>query len=133
MGESDTPTAPIARLLDYTRRSVDPACGGATLDFPANPAFANDRGVVQGGMLAAMLDATLSNALRVALPVGRGQATLDLRVSFLRPARIGPLVGTGRVARRGTAIAFLEGELRDVTGRLIATATATAQLIKARP
>jgi acyl-coenzyme A thioesterase PaaI-like protein len=54
-------------------------------------------------------------------------------VSFLRPARIGPLVGTGRVARLGTAIAFLEGELRDPAGRDVATGTATAQLSKARP
>jgi uncharacterized protein (TIGR00369 family) len=52
--------------------------------------------------------------------------TLELKVSFLRPARPGPLRGIGRVLRWGKTIAFTEGELYDPEGLLIAKATATA-------
>jgi acyl-coenzyme A thioesterase PaaI-like protein len=43
------------------------------------------------------------------------------------------LFGTGRVVHRGGAVAFLEGELRNATNELIATATATARLIQVKP
>ncbi len=56
--------------------------------------------------------------------------TLELKVSFLRPAAPGRLVCTGRVVHRGGSIAFLAGELRNESGDLLATATATARIIR---
>jgi uncharacterized protein (TIGR00369 family) len=64
------------------------------------------------------------------LPPGQFAPTLELKVSLLRPARPGRLIGTGRVVHRGGTIAFLEGSLRDVDGQLVATATATARVIR---
>jgi len=51
-------------------------------------------------------------------------------VSFLRPARPGRFVGTGRILHRGGTIAFLEGSLADADGELVATATATARVVR---
>jgi acyl-coenzyme A thioesterase PaaI-like protein len=45
---------------------------------------------------------------------------------FLRPAKPGELRGHGRVVRRGKDIAFLAGELRNASGDLVATDTASA-------
>jgi uncharacterized protein (TIGR00369 family) len=64
------------------------------------------------------------------LPDGQVAPTLELKVSFLRPALPGRITGTGRVVHRGGSIAFLEGELRDEAGELLATATATARIIR---
>ena len=69
-------------------------------------------------------------ALVAALPGGQFVTTLELKVSFLRPARPGRITGTGRVVHRGGSIAFLAGELRDQAGELLATATATARIIR---
>jgi len=44
------------------------------------------------------------------------------------PAHPGPLIGHGRVVKRGREICFLAGELTDESGQLIATATATARI-----
>jgi len=55
--------------------------------------------------------------------------TLNLNVSFLRPATVGVIQGKGRVVRRGKDVCHLAGELYQA-GELIATATATA-LIRA--
>ena len=40
----------------------------------------------------------------------------------------GDVIGTARCLRRGRSIAFSQGEVRDVNGLLLATATATLKL-----
>ena len=90
-------------------------------------------GNVQGGFLSAMLDDTLGPALVATLPDGEFAVTLELKVSFLRPAVPGRITGTGRVVHRGGSVAFLAGDLRDDAGQLLATATATARIIKPEP
>jgi uncharacterized protein (TIGR00369 family) len=107
-----------------------PSCGYEEVFFSASDAFLNPMGHVQGGFLAAMLDDTLGPALVATLPDGQFAPTLELKVSFLRPARPGRITGTGRVVHRGGSIAFLAGELHDDAGELLATATATARIIR---
>ncbi|WP_327707132.1 PaaI family thioesterase [Streptomyces decoyicus] len=53
-----------------------------------------------------------------------------MTASFLRPARPGRLIGTGRVVHRVGDIAFLEAALTDGDELLITTATATARVIR---
>ena len=65
-------------------------------------------------------------------PRARVAATLQLSVTFLRPARIGLLHGTGRVVRRGREVCHLAGELRQ-DGEVVASALATALVRQARP
>jgi acyl-coenzyme A thioesterase PaaI-like protein len=52
-----------------------------------------------------------------------------MKVSFLQPATVGVLWGRGRVVNRGRSIAFVEGDLTDDGGRLLARASATARII----
>ena len=124
------PGPPAATTLGWTLRRVDPDRGEIEVGFDASSGFANPVGNVQGGFLAAMLDDTLGPALVATLPADQFAVTLDLNVSFLRPARPGPITGTGRVLHRGGSVAFLAGELRDEAGEVLATATATARIIR---
>ena len=119
---------PAAELLGWQLRQVDPAAGTIAVGFDAGERFTNPVGVVQGGFLAAMLDDTLGPALVATLGPGEFAPTIDLHVQFLRPARPGPLVGYGRVVRRGDTVGFLAGELCDEGGRTVATATAAAHV-----
>jgi uncharacterized protein (TIGR00369 family) len=80
----------------------------------------------EGGFLAAMLDDTLGPALVATLGEGQWAPTIDLQIQFLRPAKPGEFRGHGRVLRRGRGVAFLAGELRQVGGEVVATATASA-------
>jgi uncharacterized protein (TIGR00369 family) len=127
-GRTEPP--PAARTLGWKLEDVDPAAGTIRIVFEARPEFLNPMGNVQGGFLAAMLDDTLGPALVATLEPDQFAPTIELKVNFLRPARPGRLVGTGRVVHRGGTIAFLEGDLRDVEGAVIATATATARIIR---
>jgi uncharacterized protein (TIGR00369 family) len=123
------PAPPAAAALGWALSRVDPDRGEIEVRFDAS-GFANPVGNVQGGFLAAMLDDTLGPALVATLPADQFAVTLDLNVSFLRPARPGPITGTGRVLHRGGSVAFLAGELRDGSGEVVAAATATARIIR---
>ncbi len=110
---------------------ADSEGGSLTMQFEAKPEFLNPMGNVQGGFLAAMLDCTMSPALASTLTSEQMCPTLELKVSFLRrPARQGQITGTGRVVHKTNSVAFLEGELRDPENQVVATATATARIIR---
>lgn len=127
----DLPMPPVAKTLGWTLRAIDAEAGTIEVGFTAGDAFVNPTGAVQGGFVAAMLDDTMGPAV---FAMGNGKSfapTLDLHVSFIRPARPGAFVGKGRVVSLGKSIAFLEGELFDADGTLVARATATARVLPA--
>jgi uncharacterized protein (TIGR00369 family) len=124
------PMPPVAGLLGWVLEEVDPAAGTIRVRFDARHEFANPLGNIQGGMLAAMLDDTMGPALVATLPPGGFAPTLEMKVSYLEPAVVGPLWGRGRVVKRGATVSFVEGELADRDGRVIARATATVRMIQ---
>lgn len=125
-GRAELP--PIAVLLGFELRAVDPDAMTIEVGFTARPEFCNPAGDIQGGMLAAMLDDTLGPALVATLGDGEWAPTTDLHVQFQAPARPGGLVGRGRVTRKGRQVAFLAGELHGPGGRVVATGMATAMI-----
>jgi uncharacterized protein (TIGR00369 family) len=132
MAEGFGEAPPAVRLLGFALTGVDAERGEVEATFDATPQFLNSMGTVQGGFLAAMLDAALGAAIGCTLPAGVVAPTLELKVSYLRPATAGRLTGRGRVVHRGSSIAFLDGELRNGDGEILATATSTARLIVVR-
>ena len=95
--------------------------------FDARKEFCNPMRQIQGGFLCAMLDDTMSVAGLVASGMTCVMPTLEMKTSFLRPAKPGELRCIGRVLKWGRSIAFTEGELFDAEGVLLAKATATAK------
>ena len=124
---------PAAALLGWELVAVDPEAGTIEVAFTATERFLNPIGVIQGGLLAAMLDDTLGRrwSPRSAPASSRPPPTCTCS-SCARP-RPGRLTGRGRVVRRGKDIAFMAGELLDDSGQIVATATATAQIRAVRP
>ena len=98
--------------------------------FDARQEFLNPFGTIHGGFLAAMMDVILGQALSTRLKPGKTFPTLELKISFIAPAKPGPLLGQGRVVHLGNSIAFLEGRLFDEDEKLIATGSCTATLVK---
>ena len=124
--EGRAPAPPAAELLGYELIEADTEAETIEVAFEGNERFLNPAGVIQGGFLAAMLDDTLGTALIAVLDPGEWAPTTDLHVQFLEPAKPGRLIGRGRVARRGSQIAQLAGELQADDGTVVATAIATA-------
>ncbi len=117
---------PATETLGFSMLRVDQAKKEIEVAFEGRLEFTNPAGQIQGGFLCAMLDETMSVAGVVASGMTAFLPTLEMKTSFLRPALPGRLVCVGRVVKWGKAIAFLEGELYDDQGRLLAKATSTA-------
>jgi len=122
-------TPPAAALLGWKALSLEP--GHVRVRYTARAEFANPQGAVQGGFLAAMLDDAMGPALFTVLAAEDFAPTIEMKVSFLRPARPGPLIAEGRVVHQTRSIAFLEGTLATEDGDLVATASATARIMAA--
>ena len=123
------PRPPCADLLGWEVVEARPADGWIRMRFEGRPEFVNPAGFIQGGFLAAMLDDTMGPAMFIYSEGRMFTPTIELHVSFLAPARPGPLYGEGQVVQAGKSIAFLEGKLMDLSGTLIARATASARLV----
>ena len=127
----ELPPPRVADTLGVKFTNVDSDAGTIEVEFQGKPEFTNPVGNIQGGFLAAMLDDTMGPALAATLNAGEFAPTLNLNISFHRPARVGVLTGKGRVVKKGRDVCFLAGELYQ-EGELVASAVATA-LIKAMP
>ncbi|MGH2341761.1 PaaI family thioesterase [Segnochrobactraceae bacterium EtOH-i3] len=121
---------PSARLLGWRHLGFDTETGTLTVSFEATEDFLNPAGMVQGGMLAAMLDDTLGPVASAVSGGALFAQTLEMKVSYLRPGRVGTIFAEGRIVRQGREILFLEGRLYDADGKTIATATATARAVR---
>ena len=106
--------------------------GHVQMEFQASDQMVSPLGTVQGGFITAMLDDTMGPAGITALGPGHVVPTLELKVSFHRPLHPGRVVADGRVVHKGRSIIFLEGALRNGDGELVASATATARVVRLR-
>lgn len=88
--------------------------------------------VAHGGVTMTLLDSALALAARHAGDGARGLVTVEMKVSFMQPAR-GVLHAHGRVLHRSTTMAFCEGEVRDAEGGLVAKALGTFKYLKRLP
>ncbi len=125
------PPTGASKLLGAEFLEVDAARAFARIAYQGREAFCDDRGVILGGILAAMMD----EAMAIATTASKGFAyvvpTLGMKASYLKAVRPGRLVAEGQVLRADGGLAFLEGRLFDAAGGLAATTTATARLRKA--
>ena len=118
--------SPSAQLMGSEFVSFDEETGELTTRFTPPPEFASPRGAVQGGLIAGFLDEVMGGALLASSGGDRLPLNLDMNLTFVSMVPIAPIIAKGRVVKAGRRIAFLEGELFDERGKLLARATSTA-------
>ena len=143
IASAEPQTLTDAEILERFQRTKNQPTGSQTLGFRLVGVSQTDKTVevtfdakaelmlnpmkqIQGGYLCAMLDECMSVACMVASGMTHVAPTLEMKTSFLRPAKPGAIRGVGRVLKFGRQVAFTEGELFDPEGRLLAKATGTA-------
>lgn len=118
---------PTALLLGQELLEVDSAAGRVRMKFQPGPECCNPMGNVQGGFVVAMLDDAAAFAAIVKSGERIGIPTIELKASFLAPAKAGvPLFAEGRCLKLGKRIAFMEADLFDEAGNLLARLTTSA-------
>ena len=107
----DFDRTPINRHLGF--RLVEAGSGSATVEMEARPEYAQEEGVVHGGILTALADTAAVYALLPDLPRDRTVTSIEFKVNFLRPAKPtgGVLQAKSRIVRRGRTIAVCDVEV----------------------
>ena len=120
MAEPGSGTTPFNDLLGT--RCVLREPGRTRYELTVGPDHLNRRGVAHGGVTASLLDTALGAAVITTMEPEEWTGTLEISVQFRDPVLPGVVTAEGRVARRSRSIAFAEGEIRDPSGRILATA-----------
>lgn len=125
MIEGRIPPPPIAELAGA--RLIAGGEGEAVFRCLPDQSWLNPLGLIHGGLLCTLLDSAMGVAVQMTQPVGRGYATIELKVSYLKPVALdgSELEARGRVIRVGRRIAFAEAHAYDAQGGLVGHATSS--------
>ena len=119
-------TPPCASLTPFQVTDADLETGFIRVQFAEQPAFSNHWGNIQGGFGAALIDVLVSVAAHAKLR--QWCPTVELKCTFLAPAKLGPCQGEARIIKAGKTLAFLEARLWGGDGELAIHATATVSV-----
>ena len=86
----------------------------------APPPHANPMGTLHGGVLCDVADAAMGCALASTLEDDETFTSLDLTVKFFKPIWNARIKAAARLTRRTRTLAFLECEVADESGSLVA-------------
>jgi uncharacterized protein (TIGR00369 family) len=98
----------------------------------ADPDLLNPNGAVPGTALAAFADMLGGMAVATVAGADEGFATLELSVTFMRPAFGAVIHGTSTVLRRGAGHAFVRVDIYDEERRLCVAGNGTWAMFTAR-
>ncbi len=113
-------------------RLMDPEAGTARLHFDVKPQFCHTGGIAQGGFVTGWIDAAMAHACIAKYTTDYWIATLEIKVSFFRPATPGVVTAEGWIERAGKQTVFAEGRLLDAEGNVLAKANSTIRLVPNR-
>ena len=122
-----TNDVPIMRLIGF--RAEEIADGRAVVTLAAGPQHANPMGTLHGGVLCDIADAAMGMAFASTLAPAESFTTVELKINFFRPVWEAHLKAEGRVVRRGRSVGYVECEITDDGGRLIAKAASTCLVL----
>lgn len=120
----------FARWMGISLVGID--SGESELRLDLEPHHLNPGGIVHGGVLATLLDASIGLALRSKIGMTTDHVTIELDVHYLSPARSGHLIGKGRAVRAGGRVSYGEAEVFSDDRRLLAKGSATFLVVQAR-
>ncbi len=121
LGEGRNGRKGFAELLGL--RHISHGAGTSRYEVQTVEAHSNPQGVVHGGLAFALADTGTGSALWTLLERGEGCATVEMKISYLKPPKPGRLVCDSRVLHREGNMATIESEVRsgdDVIARALA-------------
>lgn len=118
------------KLFDGKVSEFDAQEGTATLTFTVGENFCHSGDVVQGGFVTAMLDAAMSHAVFAYDDTVGNLSSLEISTRYLEATRAGNLTAVGRIVRLSHKTGFLDGQLFNAEGSLLATTQSVAKIYR---
>jgi uncharacterized protein (TIGR00369 family) len=119
---------PVARLIGLIEKSVEP--GRAVFEMEADERHHNPLGTLHGGIYCDLADIAMGYAYAATLVEGETFTTVELKINFLRAVRKATLIAEAKVVKAGTSVGYLECEVKDQSGRLVAKAASTCMKLR---
>jgi uncharacterized protein (TIGR00369 family) len=128
----EVPPPPIARLLGFVIVAIEP--GRAVFEMEVDERHHNPMGTLHGGIYCDLADAAMGYAYAATLGDAETFTTVELKINFFRPVRKGKLTAEARVVKAGNMLGYVECDVTDEKGKLMARAACTCmKLPRSRP
>lgn len=109
----------LAKFFDLTFSYGDETC---KIEFQVEDFMLNPNSFLHGGVTAFVIDTSMGHLCK---KVVGNCVTIEMKVQYLRPIQVGKIVCEAHFLKKGKKISFLEADVRDLEGNLLAQATAT--------
>ena len=120
---------PIARLLGFVLKVIEP--GHAVFEMDADERHHNPMATLHGGIYCDLADIAMGYAYAATLGEGETFTTVELKINFFRAVRVGKLIAESRVIKAGSTLGYLECDVKDPDGKLLAKAASTCMKLRA--
>ena len=124
------PMPPIARLLGIRLTGFDN--GMITMEMNIDDRFHNPMNTLHGGVYCDIADASMGFTFYATLEDDEAFTTQELHISYLQPMTSGKLIAISKVVHRGARIGYVECDLTNEDGILVARASSTCMVLKLR-
>jgi uncharacterized protein (TIGR00369 family) len=124
----ETQPAPISRFLGMTIMTI--AAGRAIFEMEIDERHHNPMGTLHGGVYCDLADAAMGYAYASTLGEGESFTTIELKINFLRAVRKGKLIAEATVVKAGSTLGYIECDVKDDGGRLVARAASTCMKLR---
>jgi uncharacterized protein (TIGR00369 family) len=122
--------APVAELIGFEVEVPEVGVGRAIVTLQSGPQHFNPMGTLHGGVLCDIADTAMGVSFASTLAPGESFTTIELKINYLRPVREARLRAEGRVVQRGRTIGYVECDVTDENGRLIAKSVSTCMVLR---
>jgi uncharacterized protein (TIGR00369 family) len=128
MLRGETPPPPIGRLLGFVLKAIEP--GRAVFEMEVDERHHNPMGTLHGGVYCDLADAAMGYAYAATLAEGETFTTVELKINFLRAVKRGKLTAEARVFKAGSTLGFVECDVTDADGKLMARVSSTCMKLR---
>jgi uncharacterized protein (TIGR00369 family) len=125
-----TQTFPICQLLGMEILGVE--TGKASVQLIVTVNHYNPVGTMHGGIYCDLADMAMGLAFMTTLEKGQSLATVELKMNYFRPVTGGTVRADASVLHRGKTTGYIECDVRDEQGRLVARSASTCMVVPPR-
>ena len=123
--------APDWPAAGFVLKVIEP--GRAVFEMAADERHHNPMGTLRGGIYCDLADAAMGYAYAATLGEGETFTTIELKINFLRAIRTATLTAEARIVKAGSTLGYVECDVKDQTGRLVARAASTCMKLREAP
>jgi len=119
---------PVAELLGL--KVTDFCDGCTTVEMEATEKHWNPMKTLHGGIYCDLADMAMGFSFLTTLNKDELFTTVDLRMNYLKPVMKGKLIASSKIIKRGKRLGYIECEIVNDQGELVAKASSTCIINK---